>query len=296
MSTQGRKWTRKDKKWTDEIMNFVRSVCPLREHGINSRRELAEEINRRFNRDFTDKALCSHCYENGIQLGLCNSYSVVARGEKHWRHRPVGSFQEKKGYIRIKVAEPNKWMQYQRYIWEQHHPGQSAEGKTVIFMDGNNRNFDISNLECVERAELSIMSELGCNSNCTREEREVFLLRARLICEKSKIFGRKKTARLHNKLNYERRKNDPEVKAKRAIYAKKRMEEIKSDPVRHQEFLEKQRAYREKNRDRLNKWANERRARMKIEEPERYQEKLRKERERQKKFKERLQGRLNEKK
>ena len=74
------------------------------------------------------------------------------------------------------------------------------------------------------------------------------------------------------------------------------MEEIKSDPVRHQEFLEKQRAYREKNRERLNKWANERRARMKIEEPERYQEKLRKERERQKKFKERLQGRLNEKK
>ncbi len=278
MSTQGRKWTRKDKKWTDEIMNFVKSVCPLREHGINSRRELAEEINRRFDRDFTERALCSHCYDNGIQLGLCYSNSEVARGEKHWRHRPVGSFQEKKGYIRIKVAEPNKWMQYQRYVWEQHHPGQSAEGKTVIFMDGNKRNFDISNLECVERAELSIMSELGCNCNCSREEREVFLLRARLICEKSKIFGSKEAARRHNKMNYERKKDDPEVKAKRSAYAKKRMAEIMADPVRHQEHLEKQRAYREKNRERINKWANERRAYLKANEPDKYQARLLKER------------------
>uniref|UniRef100_UPI003867CCCA HNH endonuclease n=1 Tax=Succinivibrio sp. TaxID=2053619 RepID=UPI003867CCCA len=168
--------------------------------------------------------------------------------------------------------------QYQRYVWEQNHPGQSAEGKTVIFMDGNKRNFDISNLECVERAELSIMSELGCNCNCSREEREVFLLRARLICEKSKIFGRKETARRHNKLNYERRKNDPEVKAKRAAYAKQRLAEIMADPVRHQEYLEKQRAYREKNRERINQWANERRAYLKENEPDKYMAKLLRER------------------
>lgn len=278
MSTLGRKWTRKDKKWTDEIMDFVRSVCPLREHGFNSRRELAEEINRRFDRDFTERALCSHCYENGIQLGLCYSNSDVQRGEKHWRHRPVGSFQEKKGYIRIKVAEPNKWMQYQRYVWEQNHPGQSAEGKTVIFMDGNKRNFDISNLECVERSELSVMAELGCTAACSKEERELYLLRARLICAKSKMLGPKEAAKRHNKMNYERRKNDPEVKAKRAAYAKQRLAEIMADPVRHQEYLEKQRAYREKNRERINKWANERRAYLKENEPDKYMAKLLRER------------------
>lgn len=278
MSTKGKKWTRKDRKWSDEIMEFVKSVCPLREHGFNSRRELAEEINKRFGREFTDKAVCAHCYENGIQLGLCYSNSDVQRGEKHWRHRPVGSFQEKKGYIRIKVAEPNKWMQYQRYVWEQHHPGQSAEGKTVIFMDGNKRNFDISNLECVERSELSVMAELGCTAESSREERELFLLRARLVCAKSKLFGSKEAARHHNKMNYERRKNDPEVKAKRAAYAKKRMAEIMADPVRHQEHLEKQRAYRENNRERINQWANERRAYLKENEPDKYMAKLLKER------------------
>ena len=278
MSTKGKKWTRKDRKWSDEITEFVKSVCPLREHGINSRRELAEAINKRFGRDFTDKAVCSHCYENGIQLGLCYSNSDVPRGEKHWRHRPVGSFQEKKGYIRIKVAEPNKWMQYQRYVWEQNHPGQSAEGKTVIFMDGNTRNFDPSNLECVERSELSVMAELGCTAKSSREEREMYLLRARLVCAKSKIFGSKEAARRHNKMNYERKKDDPEVKAKRSAYAKKRMAEIMADPVRHQEHLEKQRAYREKNRERINQWTNERRAYLKENEPDKYMAKLLKER------------------
>lgn len=278
MSTLGRKWTRKDKKWTDEIMDFVRAVCPLREHGFNSRRELAEEINRRFDRDFTERALCSHCYDNGIQLGLCYSHSEVARGEKHWRHRPVGSFQEKKGYLRIKVAEPNKWMQYQRYLWEQNHPGLSAEGKTVIFMDGNIRNFNLSNLECVERGELSVMAELGCTAESSREERELYLLRARLVCSKSKMLGPKEATRRHNKMNYERRKNDPEVKAKRAAYAKQRLAEIMADPIRHQEYLEKQRAYRDKNRERINQWANERRAYLKENEPDKYMAKLLKER------------------
>ena len=278
MSTKGKKWTRKDRKWSDEITEFVKSVCPLREHGINSRRELAEEINRRFDRDFTERALCSHCYDNGIQLGLCYSNSEVARGEKHWRHRPVGSFQEKKGYIRIKVAEPNKWMQYQRYVWEQNHPGQSAEGKTVIFMDGNIRNFDPSNLECVERAELSVMAELGCTAACTKEERELYLLRARLLLAKSTILGAKEAAKRHNKMNYERRKNDPEFKAKCAAYAKQRLAEIMADPVRHQEYLEKQRVYRDKNRERINQWANERRAYLKENEPDKYMAKLLRER------------------
>ena len=261
-------------------MEFVKSVCPLREHGFNSRRELTEEINRRFGREFSIVALCNHCYENGIQLGLCYSNSDVPHGEKHWRHRPVGSFQIKKDYVRIKVAEPNKWMQYQRYVWEQNHPGQSAEGKTVIFMDGNTRNFDPTNLECVERGELSVMAELGCTTNATREEREIYLLRARVICARSKLIGQKEAARMRCKINYEKRKNNPEVKAKRAAYAKQRMAEIMADPVKHQEFLDKQRVYREKNRTRINQWTNERRAYLKNNEPEKYQAKLAKKRSR----------------
>lgn len=145
-------------------------------------------------------------------------------------------------------------------------------------MDGNTRNFDPSNLECVERGELSVMAELGCTAESSREERELYLLRARLVCAKSKMLGPKEAARRHNKMNYERRKNDPEIKARNAAYAKQRMAEIMADPVRHQEHLEKQRAYREKNRARINQWTNERRAYLKANEPDKYQARLLKER------------------
>ncbi len=63
MGTTGKKWTRKDRKWTEEIMEFVKSVCPLREHGFNSRRELAEEINRRFGREFSIVAIQMYLVE-----------------------------------------------------------------------------------------------------------------------------------------------------------------------------------------------------------------------------------------
>ena len=68
--------------------------------------------------------------------------------------------------------------------------------------------------------------------------------------------------RRHSKMSYERRKNDPEVKAKRAAYAKQRMAEIMANPVKHQEFLDKQRAYREKNRERINQWTRNRREKL----------------------------------
>ena len=56
------------------------------------------------------------------------------------------------------------------------------------------------------------------------------------------------------------------------------MAEIMADPVRHQEHLEKQRAYRENNRERINQWTSERRAYLKENEPDKYIAKLLKER------------------
>jgi phage protein len=173
------------------------------------------------------------------------------RGEKHHRHKPIGSLQVKKGYVQIKIAEPNQWMQYQRYVWEQNHPGESAKGMVVLFMDGNSRNFEPSNLERVSRGELTVMASLGHTAAMSREERALCLLRARLAIAKIKLAGRDKAYAVHNKANYERKKNDPAEKAKRAAYAKQRLASIMADPVKHEAYLCKQREYRAKNRERL---------------------------------------------
>lgn len=255
--TKGKHWTRKDRLWTDEVDAWIRERCPLREHGYRRRQELLDELNAVFGRSFSMSSFCTHCYDSGIQLGLGHSNSGVPRGEKHWRHRSVGSLQQKKGYVRIKVAEPNRWMQYQRYVWEQHHPGESAAGMTVIFLDGNNRNFDPSNLERVTRAELAVMAALGHTADMTREERELLLLRARIAIARGKLAGRKRAGAVKRRAYYEKRRLDPAYKAWRAEYAKRHQAEIMADPVRHAEALEKQRAYRAANRERCNAWARE---------------------------------------
>lgn len=250
--TKGKHWKRKDRQWTEEIENWLLARVPVREHGYRCRQELLDELNATFGTSFSITAFCTHCYESGIQLGLAFSNSKVVRGEAHWRHRPVGSLQEKKGYVRIKVAEPNHWMQYQRYVWEQVHPGQSAEGMTVIFMDGDNRNFEPSNLERVTRAELSVMAALGHTADMTREERELVLLRARIAIAQMKLAGKKAAYAMKHKARYEAVKNDPEFKAQRAEYAKRHLAEIMADPVRHAEHLAKQRAYRAAHREHYN--------------------------------------------
>lgn len=243
-------------KWTKEIDHWIKERCPIREHGYTQIQHIVDDLNATFHTDFGINAFKTNCYSKGFNLGVMKSANH-RRGEKHHKHKPIGSLQEKKGYVQVKVAEPNQWMQYQRYVWEQHHPGESAEGMVVIFMDGNSRNFDPSNLERVSRGELTVMASLGHTAAMSRKEREICLLRARVAIAKVKLAGREKAYAVHNKANYERKRNDPAEKAKRAAYAKQRLASIMADPVKHEAYLCKQREYRAKNRERLKAQARE---------------------------------------
>lgn len=243
-------------KWTKEIDLWIKERCPIREHGYTQIQHMVDELNKMFYTDFSITAFKANCYSKGFNLGVMKSANH-RRGVKHHRHKPIGSLQEKKGYVRIKIGEPNQWIQYQRYVWEQHHPGESAQGMAVIFMDGNSRNFDPSNLERVSRGELTVMARMGHTAAMSREEREICLLRARVALAKVKLVGREKAYALHNKANYERKKNDPAEKARRAAYAKQRLANIMADPVKHEALLRKRREYREKKRERLNVQARE---------------------------------------
>ena len=63
----------------------------------------------------------------------------------------------KEGYIEIKVGL-NRWISKHRYIWEQHYKKEVPKGKVVIFLDGNNRNFEIENLKLISRGALLILN------------------------------------------------------------------------------------------------------------------------------------------
>lgn len=88
------------------------------------------------------------------------------KGNKPQTWVPVGSESEDKdGYTKVKIANPNKWAYKHRLVWERHHNRKIPPGHAVLFGDGNKRNFDPDNLILVSRAQLARMNQSGLIKN-----------------------------------------------------------------------------------------------------------------------------------
>lgn len=73
-------------------------------------------------------------------------------------YQPIGTERiNKDGYLERKISDDpqgqRRWRGVHLLIWEEAN-GPLPKGCAVVFRDGNNRNFDINNLELVTRAEL----------------------------------------------------------------------------------------------------------------------------------------------
>lgn len=88
--------------------------------------------------------------------------TMFKKGNIPTNHRKIGSERlDKNGYILIKIQNGHlnkNWIRKHRYLYEQAY-GKIPEGHKVIFADGNNRNFDLSNLILVSDAEELIMNQ-----------------------------------------------------------------------------------------------------------------------------------------
>ena len=93
------------------------------------------------------------------QEGQNNSRrTCFKKGNKPHNHRPVGSERITiDGYVKIKVAEPNKWELKARVIYENKYGKIPVEHK-LIYLDGNKQNLELSNLKVVSSAEELIMN------------------------------------------------------------------------------------------------------------------------------------------
>lgn len=81
------------------------------------------------------------------------SATFFPKGQMPHNHRPVGSEGLRSdGYIWIKIAEPNKWVQKQRFIWMQHH-GAIPKGYNVQFKNHDPQDLRIENLYLISRAD-----------------------------------------------------------------------------------------------------------------------------------------------
>lgn len=189
-------------KYTDEMKQFI-----LDNYKERYNQELADLFNQKFNTNITSRMIKSYKANNKLNSGLTGKFrkgqtphnkgkkmpkevyekvkhTMFAKGNVPPNHRPVGSERiSKDGYIEVKVAEPNKWRLKQRVVYEE-AKGKIPEGCTIIFLDGNKRNFDIDNLRCITRSELLY---LNCNGlNNSNEITETGILMARLDRAKNK--------------------------------------------------------------------------------------------------------------
>lgn len=179
--------------------------------------------------------------------------------------RPIGTEALKKGYVRVKVAQPNVWVFKNVYVWNQNHPEDPVIPKKemVIFLNGNIRDFRIENLQKIPREIASIFNQLG---GVVKDHPEETLLHIKQAQVKHQLFNR---ARQFGLL----RKNGRFLEDTRA-YQRRKWAAMTDE--------EKQ-----AERKRISDKQNERRKKLKLENPELYQEKLKKERERRKRLKER---------
>lgn len=163
-------------KWTEEEVEFIRKIYPYYEN-----KEISKMVKDKFGFEvsarnllnvshkhkFPKKAIPnSGCYRKGDvpwNKGKGMSEEVKEKVKKTWfkkgntptNHRPVGSTRiTVDGYTEIKIAEPNRWALYHRYLYEKAHGVKLKKNEAVIFADGDKSNFDIDNLVKVSRANL----------------------------------------------------------------------------------------------------------------------------------------------
>lgn len=95
--------------------------------------------------------------------------------------RPLYSEQEKKGYVRIKIAQPNVWVMKSKWVYMETHPWEDfTESSNYIFLDGNTRNFAPDNIERVPLKLMGIFCGMGGTVPGAPELTRLNILRAKL--------------------------------------------------------------------------------------------------------------------
>ena len=102
--------------------------------------ELTKRLNEKYKTNFTVGQVKKYKYSHHISSGLksCNL--------------PVGSERKTKGYILVKIAEPNVWKEKHRIIYEK-YLGEIPAGHKIMFLDGKKTNCNIENLRLVKNSE-----------------------------------------------------------------------------------------------------------------------------------------------
>lgn len=150
-------------KYTAEQLDFLKNNRPVM--GLP---ELTTLFNKWFSTELTRQAIKSTCQNHGYKSGKSGYFKKGSipwnKGLKGTTNTNPGSFKPGQtpfnqsdvgtevvrddGYIWVKIANPNKWIQKHRLLWINAH-GEIPAGQKLMFIDGNPNNITLGNLELI---------------------------------------------------------------------------------------------------------------------------------------------------
>lgn len=183
---------RTNKLTTPEMDEYIKSINFMR-----TAKEVATMVNEKFGTNFTYEQIKGYRKRNHLNSGLTGRFekghipdnkgkkmppeiyekckaTMFKKGHAPVNAHPVGTELEDstpEHYVKVKIADPNVWKYKHHLVWEEHN-GPIPKGMNIIFLDGNNRNFDVSNLAMVNNAENALLTTLKLrkqNSELTAE-------------------------------------------------------------------------------------------------------------------------------
>ncbi|MEQ5287554.1 HNH endonuclease signature motif containing protein [Providencia huaxiensis] len=115
--------------------------------------------------------------KKGLISGNSGSFQ---KGHKPHNHQQIGAEAlTKDGYIKAKIAEPNKWELKHRLVWEEHN-GPVPQDHVIKFIDDDKQNCDIDNLMIITMKEHAIINRHYSGATAEYKQATVQLARIKL--------------------------------------------------------------------------------------------------------------------
>ncbi|MCH4489306.1 HNH endonuclease signature motif containing protein [Staphylococcus haemolyticus] len=136
-------------KWEQKHIDFLK-----RNADGNNSEKLTKAFNKKFGTNQSKASLKCQMYANGIKFNT--NIGGFQKGQRSHNTYPIGAKSvDKDGFVIYKHSNSGghhskNWKLYHHFLWEQEY-GKIPEKHVVIFLNGDNRDFRIENLFCVER-------------------------------------------------------------------------------------------------------------------------------------------------
>ncbi len=144
--------------WNFPMMEYLRDHYQTKDNI-----ELAEKINRLTKEKVTANLVCGRLKTMGWKRDIIINRGCFTTESRAEEAAAIGAISERVHagdgltYKFIKVEQPNKWMPYNRYVWEQAN-GEIPSSHVIRYIDGDTLNCELSNLECISRGELMVQN------------------------------------------------------------------------------------------------------------------------------------------